>query len=185
MRILSGFYKGREIQAPKTRGTRPITSLLRKSIFDTLQFQIEGRRVLDLFAGSGAIGLEAMSRGAKEVVFVESGREAIEAIKNNIKNFALEGEAKLFPIDAFLFLKRYKGEPFDILFIDPPYPFGVPGYKKIIEALLASPVLKEGARIFLEAPGQLKKEIRESLPSSWTILKEKSSSTTHLFDLLG
>lgn len=184
LKILGGELKGRNIKTPGTRTTRPITSLLRKSIFDTCQFYIEEARVLDLFAGSGAIGIEALSRGAKLAYFIDNEYTAVQCIKENLLTHNLKNRSHLLDQDAFLFLEEYDKEPFDILFIDPPYPIGLAGYQKLIDLLLKSKALSQNSKIFLEGPTTLARSLTPILEASFTIRRQKQSGTTTLFQLL-
>lgn len=132
MRIVGGQHKGRAIAAPEGRDTRPTSDRARESLFNVLAHAewspgIEGRRVLDLFAGSGALGLEAMSRGAAFALFVETDAAARGAIRDNIEALALFGTTRIHRRDATdLGVKPAGlGEPFDLVFLDPPYHKGL------------------------------------------------------------
>lgn len=128
MRIVGGVFKGRAIAAPPGRDTRPTSDRARESIFNVLAHAdwspgVEGRRVLDLFAGSGALGLEAMSRGATFALFVETDAAARGTIRDNIEALSLFGNTRIHRRDATdLGVKPAGlGEPFDLVFLDPPY----------------------------------------------------------------
>src|SRR5690606_76421 len=132
MRIVGGQFKGRAIAAPQGRDTRPTSDRARESIFNVLAHAdwspgIEGRRVLDLFAGSGALGLEAISRGAAFALFVETEAAARGAIRDNIEALGLFGATRIHRRDATdLGVKPAGlGEPFDLVFLDPPYHKGL------------------------------------------------------------
>ncbi len=132
MRIVGGQFKGRAIAAPAGRDTRPTSDRARESLFNILAHAdwspgIEGRRVLDLFAGSGALGLEAMSRGATFALFVETDSAARGAIRDNIETLGLFGNTRIHRRDATdLGLKPAGlGDPFDLAFLDPPYGKGL------------------------------------------------------------
>lgn len=122
IRILSGKYKNRLLKTPKGTKTRPTASKVRKSLFDALQHQIEGARFLDIFAGSGSMGLEAMSRGAASVCFVERDRAAASCIRENLASLGIES-SNVYQQDAISALKLLikKGETFDLIYVDPPY----------------------------------------------------------------
>ncbi len=184
LKILGGELKGRNIKTPGTPATRPITSLLRKSIFDTCHFYIGDARILDLFAGSGAIGIEALSRGAKIAYFLDNDYTAVQCIKENIETLKLKNQAVLLDKDAFLFLEEYDKEPFDILFIDPPYPIGLEGYQKLLNLLLITKAVSSESIIFLEGPKTLAKSLSALIPTLFTLRKEKQSGTTILYQLL-
>lgn len=184
IRIQSGFLKGRTIKAPKTTKTRPITSYLKKSMFDTCQVWIQDARILDLFAGSGAIGIEGLSRGARHCLFIDLAKEPIDTIKDNLAKLDLKEKATVIRQDAFKWLLNYDKEPFDIIFIDPPYPIGEEGYKKLMLSILENPLLlHDTTYLFLETPSQIKQTLETFLDPFFTILKEKTSSTTTLFCL--
>jgi 16S rRNA (guanine966-N2)-methyltransferase len=132
MRIVGGEFKGRAIAAPQGRDTRPTSDRARESLFNVLAHAawspgVEGRRVLDLFAGSGALGLEAMSRGAAFALFVETDAAARGAIRDNIEALGLFGTTRIHRRDATdLGLKPAGlGDPFDLVFLDPPYGKGL------------------------------------------------------------
>ena len=124
MRIITGTARGRRLMTLQGDAVRPTPERVKEALFSMLQFQLEGRRVLDLFAGSGQIGLEAPSRGAREVVFVDASRESVSVVEKNIQSTGLSRGAKVVPMDSLLFLQR-KNEPFDIAFLDPPYHTGL------------------------------------------------------------
>jgi len=119
MRIISGKYKGRVIKMPK--GVRPTQNKVRKALFDILG-DIEGLTVLELFAGSGAVGIEALSHGAKKVIFVENGPDCIKALKTNLASLLI-AEDSLLVSDVSLAIKRLAEDrkKFDLIFLDPPY----------------------------------------------------------------
>lgn len=117
MQIIAGAAKGRRLRVPPS-GTRPMTGRARESIFSILQFELVGARVLDLFAGSGSLGLEALSRGAADAVFVDMGRRACDAISKNIDTVGLGGSLVCTPVEHAL---ATVGGSFDIVFVDPPY----------------------------------------------------------------
>ena len=119
MRIISGKYKGRIIRMPK--GIRPTQNKVRKALFDILG-DIQGLSFLELFAGSGAVGIEALSLGAKQVVFVENNSDCLKALKNNF-TYLLPTTYYLLPLDVFIAIKKMSKnkKQFDIIFLDPPY----------------------------------------------------------------
>ena len=129
MIITGGLNKGQKVKTVNSREVRPTSAKVRESIFNIIQNSIAGSVMLDLFAGSGIIGLEAMSRGAKKVVFVEKNYKVAEILKENLSQFELDCE--LIITDAVLALDRLKGYKFDIIFADPPY-----AMSNIIEPIL-------------------------------------------------
>jgi 16S rRNA (guanine966-N2)-methyltransferase len=121
MRIVAGTWGGRIIQAPPGRGTRPTTDRVREAWMSTVAPELPGARVLDLFAGSGALGLEALSRGASHCTFVEQGPRALAALKANVKALDAGGRADVFRTDAVKFAAALSAGAFDVAFADPPY----------------------------------------------------------------
>ena len=138
MKILAGKYKNRPLKTPKGDRTRPTASKVRESIFSILQNQIEGARFLDLFAGSGSMGLEALSRGAESAVFIEKNRLAASCIRENLAKLGII--ASVLQQDAQTALKRLtkEKEQFDIIYIDPPYSLDILPLLEKIPPLLAS-----------------------------------------------
>jgi 16S rRNA (guanine(966)-N(2))-methyltransferase RsmD len=134
-RIIGGGGKGRRLRAPRGEGTRPSGARVRQTLFDILAPRIAGARVLDLFAGAGAVGLEALSRGAARVVFVERSPEAVEAIRANLRALeALGGESEVHRQDARVAARALAaaGRRFDVVFLDPPY--ASDQYQPVLEA---------------------------------------------------
>lgn len=123
MRIIAGKYRGKQLKVPKGDATRPTTDRVKESIFNLLfsRMEWENARVLDLFSGTGALGLEAISRGAKEIVSIETNRTALECAKQNAANLGVEKQCWFQLSEAVGFIKRYKGQPFNVIFADPPY----------------------------------------------------------------
>jgi 16S rRNA (guanine966-N2)-methyltransferase len=183
LRVLGGEFKGRQLKMARGNATRPITASLRKSLFDSISPYIEGATVVDLFAGTGIIGIEALSRGADHAIFIDLGSLPIRAIRENIALLKLENHASVFQGDAFALFSRIQ-KKIDIAFVDPPYTIGVEGYKQLL-ALLAhhKDRFAEGGRIYLEAPTQFAASLLPLIETSFTLHKEKRSSTTTLFHL--
>lgn len=117
MRVITGTARGKKLREPEGMSIRPTTDMVKESIFNIIQFDIDGRRVLDLFAGTGQLGIECLSRGAKEATFVDRDREALELVKANLKSCRME--ARVVNDDSISFLGR--GGKYDLIFIDPPY----------------------------------------------------------------
>ncbi len=118
MRIIAGAAKGRRLSGPRGAGTRPFTGRAKESVFAVLGAAVEGARVLDLYAGSGSLGLEALSRGARSVTFVESSRPALDALRKNVVAVGLGGTVVADRVEAYL---ERGGGLFDLVFVDPPY----------------------------------------------------------------
>jgi 16S rRNA (guanine(966)-N(2))-methyltransferase RsmD len=128
MRIVAGRFKGRRLHAPKSRSVRPTTDRVREALFSILADRVEGARVLDLFAGTGAVGLEALSRGAASAVFVERDAGAVRLIRENVRTCGAEPEAEILAESAPRAVRKLaaRGARFDLIFMDPPYRAGVP-----------------------------------------------------------
>ncbi|MBP5405180.1 MAG: 16S rRNA (guanine(966)-N(2))-methyltransferase RsmD [Clostridia bacterium] len=121
MRVIAGKYKGRVLFSPKDVLVRPTTDRIKENIFNLLQFRIAGASFLDLFGGSGAMSVEALSRGAARVVTVDSARESIALIKKNFAKVGAEKEAQILERDYAQALASLQGARFDLIFLDPPY----------------------------------------------------------------
>lgn len=120
MRVITGTAKGRQLNAPKGISTRPTADRVKEGIFSIIQFEVEGRRVLDLFAGSGQLGIEALSRGAERAVFIDSGAEPVRIIRENLEKTGFSDRAEVRRTDYLSYLTS-TSEQFDIIFLDPPY----------------------------------------------------------------
>ena len=124
MRVITGIARGRKLETLSGNDVRPTTDKVKEAIFSSIQFDIEGRRILDLFAGSGQLGIEALSRGAECATFVDLNTEAIRVIERNIKATGFLEEAKIVRADYFSFCASTR-DSFDIAFLDPPYREGL------------------------------------------------------------
>lgn len=120
MRVITGFARGRRLETLPGDATRPTGEKVKESVFSAIQFDIEGRRVLDLFAGSGQLGIEALSRGAAGCVFVDKNTEAVKIIRQNLLHTGLAEKSQVLGTDALTYLTR-PGDRFDLVFLDPPY----------------------------------------------------------------
>jgi 16S rRNA (guanine966-N2)-methyltransferase len=121
MRIVAGEWGGRRLQAPAGRDTRPTTDRVREAWMSVLAPELEGARVLDLFAGSGALGLEALSRGAAEVTLVEQAEPALRALRANVQALGAGERARIVKVDALRYAARLEEGAFDLCIADPPY----------------------------------------------------------------
>jgi 16S rRNA (guanine966-N2)-methyltransferase len=141
VRIVGGEFRGRGLAAPRTRDIRPTSDRLRQTMFDILTHGygdcVNGARVLDLFAGTGALGLEALSRGAEHTLFVEEGVEARGLIRGNIETLGLTGRTRILRRDASDLGFAGTIAPFDLVFVDPPYGRGL-GARALVAALAGS-----------------------------------------------
>jgi 16S rRNA (guanine966-N2)-methyltransferase len=153
MRIVAGKFKGARIAAPKGLATRPTSDKVRQALFNVLEhgapaFDFGGGRVLDLFAGSGALGLEALSRGARFCLFVEESAEARAAIRSNVEALGLTGATKIWRRDATKLGPAGTLQPFDLVFCDPPYGKGLG--ERALNAAAEGGWLRAGAIAVLE-----------------------------------
>ena len=150
MRIITGRARGTKLVTLEGNNTRPTSERVKEAVFSMIQFDIEGRNVLDLFAGSGQMGLEALSRGAARATFVDNSKEALNVIKQNVTKTHFENESGVILSDAEAYLKQVAGrERFDLVFIDPPYATGVQA--KMLERLLEYGLLKPTSTIVCES----------------------------------
>lgn len=120
MRVISGTAGGRRLKELQGMDTRPTTDKVKESLFNIIQFEIEGRKVLDLFGGTGQLGIEALSRGAEHCTFVEQRRDAVALIRENVKYCDLQDHARIVQGESLSFLTTCR-EKFDLIFLDPPY----------------------------------------------------------------
>ena len=152
MRVVGGRLKGRALAAPGSRAIRPTSERLRESIFDILEHRysgrIEGRRVLDLFAGSGALAIEALSRGAQFALFVDNGAEARALLRANVEALGLGGVTRIWRADATKLGDAPAGGPFSLAFLDPPYGQTLAG--SALAALVAGGWLDDDALCVVE-----------------------------------
>lgn len=123
MRIVAGKFRGRRLEAPETSGIRPTADRVREALFSIIASRVPGALVLDLFAGTGALGLEALSRGAIRAVFVDQGAEAVRIIRANVRRLGVSDQAEVLHGDVSRFARRLaeRNACFDLLFMDPPY----------------------------------------------------------------
>ena len=161
MRVITGIARGRVLKTLEGESVRPTSERVKEAVFSIIQFEIEGRRVLDLFAGSGQLGIETLSRGAASAVFIESDKAAVAAVKANLESTGLAEKATVVQTDAFAFLQT-SGLTFDIIFLDPPFAAGL-----VQRALpLAAAITAPGGIILCEAP------FAEKLPEEAGALKQ-------------
>lgn len=145
MRVITGKARGKKLKEPSNYDIRPTTDMVKEAIFNIIQFDIEGRSVLDLFAGTGQLGIECLSRGAKDVTFVDQSKESIAIVKQNLKTCGLEG--RVVQDDSIAFLRR--GAKFDVIIIDPPYASDL--INKALSVINSVDILSEGGIIVCES----------------------------------
>lgn len=179
MRIIAGTARSLPLKTIDGKDTRPTTDKTKETLFNVMQFDVPGSYFLDLFAGSGQIGLEALSRGAQYAVFVENSRKAAACIEDNIKFTKFDKQSKLLTTDAVTAVRTLEGKyRFDIVFMDPPYNKGLE--KEVLTALTDSDILKEDALIVVEASNETDFDYLPQL--GYEIVKEKNYKTNrHVF----
>jgi len=179
MRIISGVFRGRAIVAPKGPSTRPTTDRVREALFSSLVSasgpDLGGGAVLDAFAGSGALGLEALSRGCTSCTFAERDRHALEALRTNIASLGVPAAAaRVVPTDAFALAARPVGGPFSLILLDPPYTLDPGRITEMLDALVAAGAVRNDALVSFEHS-----TAREfSWPAGFFSVKSKNYGTT-------
>lgn len=168
LRIIGGEWRGRKLRFPDVEGLRPTTDRVRETLFNWLAPVIHGARCLDLFAGSGALGLEALSRGAAAVTFVERDNRAQRALRENLQLVGSSG-GEVIAGDALAFL-RGTPTPFDVVFLDPPFRRGL--LEPCLTLLNEKGWLAPGARIYLEVELEAGELL---LPDGWELLRSKKA----------
>jgi 16S rRNA (guanine(966)-N(2))-methyltransferase RsmD len=151
MRIISGKYKGISLNGPEGSDTRPTSDRVKEALFNTLMMDLDGSRFLDLFAGTGSIGIEALSRNAAEVVFVDFDRNALKILKTNIEKInGDESKFEIFHKSAFQALDKFsaKGKSFDLIFLDPPYEMN--DTIELIEKIYDEEIIENYGKIIVE-----------------------------------
>jgi 16S rRNA (guanine966-N2)-methyltransferase len=177
LRIIGGRHRGRRLQFPAGIEIRPTPDRVRETLFNWLQTRINGARVLDLFAGSGALGLEALSRGAEHVTFVEKDRRAAAAIGALASEWG-ETAVDIVCADASDWLSRPVAEPFDVVFLDPPFDAGL--LQSVTHALGGAGRLSPDARIYVERRAR---DALPTMPDGWQSLRDGRAGEVgyHLF----
>ncbi len=176
MKIIGGKYKNKNIIVPLD--VRPVSVMVKKSCFDILSGEFEGKKVLDLFAGSGALGIESLSRGAKEAVFVDSARKSIIFVKKNISVLGLQDDTTVVLKDSFFAIQDFSvfKESFDLIFLDPPYSSGM--VTKALQALEEYDILTHSGYIVVFC--SVNDEYIEENNKFILILKRKHAQTLNL-----
>ena len=176
IRIIGGRNKSYRIVFRASPALRPTTDRAKETLFSWLQFELENKSCLDLFAGTGSLGLEALSRGAQHVTFVEKEKNLYKNIIKNISNLGYENQIQAVCSDSFKWLKTNK-QKFDLIFLDPP--FDLIDYKMLIRAIFQNNVLNEDGKIFLESS----KHTSLELSKTQNILKDKTVGDVRLIIL--
>ncbi len=169
LRIIGGQWGGRQVAVKTAPGLRPTADRNRETLFNWLQAHCPGARALDLFAGTGALGLEALSRGASAVTFVERSRVAAGALKQLIETLGADDRARVVIGDALAFLPKASG-PYDLVFLDPPFSQSL--LLPALTALAAHSLLAADARVYVESSAKLE---LAAIPDGWRISREKKA----------
>lgn len=162
MRVITGTARGRRLKEPVGMDIRPTTDMVKESVFNIIQMKVEGSRMLDLFAGTGQMGIEALSRGAREAVFVDASPEAIKLVKENLNTTGFTDKARVVRTDSLMYLRS--GEKFDIVFVDPPYDTDL--LEKSLSFATGFDILNENGIIICES--RREKEIPDPERSGYT-----------------
>lgn len=163
LRIIGGKWRSRRLNFPEVDGLRPTLDRIRETVFNWLQFKVQGKHVLDAFAGSGALGFEALSRGAKEVVFLEKNSQATAQIKANLTLLGATN-AEVCLGDSLKWLEQ-NSTAFDLVFLDPPF------HQGLLQPAIDKLTLSAGALVYIEH----ELELKPKWPAGWDELKSKSS----------
>ncbi len=182
MHIITGSARGVKLETLKGEQTRPTSERAKEAIFSMLQFELEGRRVLDLFSGSGQMGLEALSRGAASAVLADKSKDATLVITKNAQKTKLSERARILNADAIGYLNRCTDGPFHLVFLDPPYAAGL--LPPVLRALLDKKLLTTGATVVAEC-GDPKALFGgdEALAARFSIEKEKRYGAAYVYFL--
>ena len=178
MRITGGEFGGRNLKVPKSDAIRPTQDRVREALFNIIQFEVAGSEFLDLFAGSGAVGLEALSRGAKAVTFVERERRHLAVLRENVDGFRAQSTAvDVIAADCYRWLSTYSGPGFTIGFADPPYALGEEkGYAQVLATLAERGVIRPGGLFIAEMTAVQK---AEETPG-WELIRDRTYGKTRL-----
>lgn len=180
MRVIAGSARRIQLETPAGMGTRPTTDRIKETLFNMIQYDLPDARFLDLFSGSGAIGIEAISRGAKEAVFVEQEKNALDAIHTNLERTGFTEQSQVLSMDYLGALKVLAGrdETFDVIFMDPPYNHDYE--RKVLEYLKETSLINEDTTIIFEASLQTEYDYADNL--GYEIYKVKKYKTNqHIF----
>ena len=175
LRIIGGEWRGRKLRFPDAPNLRPTPDRVRETIFNWLAPMINGSRCLDLFAGSGALGLEALSRGAAFTTFVDSHKKVIQVLKEHLDLLNANKQAQVLQFDSVKYLKNTP-QKYDLVFLDPPYHMDF--MQKVVPLLEENDWLADHAMLYLEIE---KRQSLPVLPENWELLKEKTAGEVNYF----
>ena len=177
MRVTGGEFCGRNLLVPKTDAIRPTQDRVREALFNILAPEIAGADFLDLFAGSGAVGIEALSRGANRVTFVEQSRRHLDVLKRNLATLKSEDRSDVVCADCYRWIERYAGGGFSIGFADPPYALGEErGYAQVLAQLAVRGVIRPNGLFVAEMTAV---QSPEETPG-WELLRDRKYGKTRL-----
>lgn len=148
MRVITGSARGMKLMSTEGLETRPTSDWTKESIFNIIQFDIEGRRVLDLFSGTGQMGIECLSRGARECVFIDNRRDSVIVTTKNVEKTGFKAVSTIEQSDYMAYLKRAKAESFGLIFLDPPYGNGM--LQRALNTIFTRDLLTDGGLIVCE-----------------------------------
>lgn len=153
MRVIGGKARGRTLQAPRGKNTRPITSMIKEALFNVIGSEVVDSIWLDLFAGSGAVGIEALSRGARQAVFIDDDKIAVEIIRDNLRHCNMEREGQVYRNDVFRAIKllQKRSQHFDYIYVDPPFT-NKAIFIPVLKDLAESQLLKADGTLILRTP---------------------------------
>ncbi|MGO1581331.1 MAG: 16S rRNA (guanine(966)-N(2))-methyltransferase RsmD [Peptoniphilaceae bacterium] len=175
MRVISGKNRGLKLFSPKDLETRPTEDRVKENVFNLIGPNFYGSKVIDLFSGSGAIGIEFISRGSELVYFIENNKQAIEIINKNIAKAKVEKNAKILKDDAVKVIKNFNNEVFDFIYIDPPYK-NSEIYIDSIKEILKANLLNDESLVIIEEDYSLKQDYSQYL----NLVKEKKYGTSSI-----
>jgi 16S rRNA (guanine966-N2)-methyltransferase len=177
LKIISGKYKGQKIILPSSKSIRPTTNMVREAVFDMIQFQIKNSIVLDVFSGSGAYGIESISRGATKAIFNDRDSSSLQCIRQSLEKLKIRN-FDLFNLDYKKLLKSKEGAQFDIIFLDPPY-LKTNYYENALFLIHSLDLLKSQGQIILEKNN----DTNISIPEGLIITKQKKYGSKSIFIL--
>jgi 16S rRNA (guanine(966)-N(2))-methyltransferase RsmD len=177
LRIISGRARGRHLATLRGKRIRPTSDRIKESIFNLLGHEIEGKVVLDLFAGTGNLGLEALSRGAQKVFFVEKARRAVQVIQKNLRACGLEASSEILLSDAHraIGVLHRRAERFDVVLMDPPYGSGL--VQATLKKLQAYPIHHQESIVVVQHD---RRELLPDRPAGWRLLRQRKIGDTVL-----
>jgi len=182
LRVIAGSAKGKILKAPQGLKTRPITDMIKEALFNVMGAKVHKSMFLDLFAGSGSVGIEALSRGAKWVTFIDNSNNAIKTIRQNLDNCNFKSNHEIFRNDVFLALEilNKRQRQFDIIYVDPPFT-NEPIFVKVMHVLDKSNILKENGILIIRTPRNLNFKINLIKLKEYRS-KNYGESTLHYFE---